>query len=653
MDEFGDSALFRLLRNQYGESDADLRLRLPHYAWALDAWRGKFRHEEDYYTNINYDWFTMNNALSICAVDPNDIPDIFIRQIFTTVETYLSRMDRFYFSQPRPFSLTPPNTVWAEQPPDPAQEVLKRAALDGATKFLWMDYERHQIGERLLRCTQDALLMGTGFAYVLEAQKRDPYPHALVKRLPPWDVLTDPLAELASEWRYIIVRQWLTVSEAVKQWPDSKDAIEGAKHQGRSYGTAWGNQYSSTTGSYPRAEVQVLTFIGWYDKEALLSTRMIAETDLQDAGTPQLYKIKVLANSDELLPEILEIVPLDGRTGGIPIIPLAFLKDGTEKSVRGYGFGQINKDDTEELNALTEAMFLNLQYLLDPPGIYSAGMADQATRLLSGSLRPGQKRPVNLLPGQSIADVYQDREVRPLLEQLQTIRADVRQEASRKSSTTDMQLGLSPRTNTDTLGEVNLLKDESSEMFRYRLQRFDGPMKDVLTKWAMFSALAVQAYELETRQHLWARGDDGKLFQVNMAWCDEPWEMEVHAGTTYLDAAQQTRQVMAVISQTVQLDPQWANANLDRKKLFDFMLSPTGVDPGKFELDAQTAQQMAQQAQQAQQEQRQMAMAKQHKVSVSIKGEELPPQVAIPLAVGNIGEPTEQPPQGGVVPLEG
>ena len=216
-----------------------------------------------------------------------------------------------------------------------------------------------------------------------------------------------------------------------------------------------------------------------------------------------------------------------------------------------------------------------------------------------------------------------------------------------------MQLGLSPRTNTDTLGEVNLLKDESSEMFRYRLQRFDGPMKDVLTKWAMFSALAVQAYELETRQHLWARGDDGKLFQVNMAWCDEPWEMEVHAGTTYLDAAQQTRQVMAVVSQTVQLDPQWANANLDRKKLFDFMLSPTGVDPGKFELDAQTAQQMAQQAQQAQQEQRQMAMAKQHKVSVSIKGEELPPQVAIPLAVGNIGEPTEQPPQGGVAPLEG
>jgi hypothetical protein len=647
LEQYADSALFRLLRDQYGEADADLRPRLPHYAWALDAWRGKFRHEEKYYNGISYDWFTINNALSLSPANPDDIPDIYIRLIFNTVETYLSRMDRFYFSQPRPFSLTPPNTVWAPQPPTPQQEAQKRASLDGATKFLWTDYERHQIGERLLRCTQDALLMGTGFAYVMEAQSPDPYPHALIKRLPPWDVLTDPLAELASEWRYAIVRQWFTVADAVKQWPKSKDAIEGAKQRGRSYGAPYAIQYSSTSGAYPRAEVQVLTFMGWYDKDALLSTQLVSESDLQDAGNPRLYKIKVLANYDGLIGEILEIVPLDGRTGGIPIIPLTFLKDSTEKSVRGYGFGQIAKDDTEELNALTEAMFLNLQYLLDPPGVYNAGMADQATRMLSGSMKPGQKTPVNLLPGQSITDVYQDREVRPLLEQIQAIRADVRQESNRKTSTTDMQLGLSPRTNTDTLGEVNLLKDESSEMFRYRLQRFDGPLKDILTKWAMFSALAVQAYETQTGNHLWARGDDGNLFPVDMSWCDEPWEMDIHAGTTYLDAAQQVGQVMNIVSTASQLDPQWANANLDRKKLFDFMLSPTGISPGKFELAPQEAQQMAQQAQMAQAQQQQVELAKQRRVSISLTGQ-LPPQVAVPLAEGG----TPPPEAGGQPPPE-
>ncbi len=646
-----DSALFRLLKDQYGEADANLRPRLPHYAWALDAWRGKFRHEENYYQGITYDWFSMHQALGLHLANPDDIPDIYIRQIFMTVESYLSRMDRFYFSQPKPFSLAPPETIWAEIPPDPAAEAQKRLALEGATKFLWNDYARHQASERLLRFVQDALLMGTGFAYIMEAQQPDPYPHALIRRLAPWDVLEDPLAEFAREWRYVIVRQWLTLAAAVKQWPNSKDAIEAAKQQGRSQASQYASQYSSTTDSYPRSEVQVLTFMGWYDKELLLSSRMMDEQDLQDSGNPQLYRIKMLANGDALLPEILEIIPIDSRVDGIPVVPASFLRDGTEKGIRGYGFGQIGKDDTEELNALTEAMFLNLQYLLDPPGIYNSNMADQAVRLLSGSLQPGQKIPVNLLPGQSIADVYQDRQTRPLIEQLQSIRAEVRQENTRKTASTDMEMGLSPNTNTDTLGEVNLLKSESSEMFRYRLQRFDGPMKDIYTKWTQFSALAVRAYEMETGKHLWARNDDGSVFQVDMSWCDEPWEVDVHAGTTYLDSTQQVHQVMAVVGQAMQFDPQWASQNLDRKKLFDFMLSPTGVSPDKFIVPPQEAQQKAQEAQAAQRDAQQMELAKQHKVSVSIKGEQLPPQVAIPLAAGDIGLPTDQPPQGGEPPM--
>jgi hypothetical protein len=194
---------------------------------------------------------------------------------------------------------------------------------------------------------------------------------------------------------------------------------------------------------------------------------------------------------------------------------------------------------------------------------------------------------------------------------------------------------------------VNLLKDESSEMFRYRLQRFDGPLKDILTKWAMFSALAVQAYETQTGNHLWARGDDGNLFPVDMSWCDEPWEMDIHAGTTYLDAAQQVGQVMNIVSTASQLDPQWANANLDRKKLFDFMLSPTGISPGKFELAPQEAQQMAQQAQMAQAQQQQVELAKQRRVSISLTGQ-LPPQVAVPLAEGG----TPPPEAGGQPPPE-
>lgn len=554
-----DDGLLKLLRQQYREAEAALKPLYPIYANAIDSWRGQPRYDQSYYSRVGRPWFTpWRKEDPFSTLDPaqQDIPDIYVREVHKAEEVILSRVDKYFLAPKKPFAIKPPKVLWAKRPPTPEEEAAKALAFDGATAFFAADWEMSGHADRMRPAFRDALLLGTGFVLEREAPA-DPHPHAVPERLLPWDCLDDPLNDGPDSWRFFAYRQYMGENDAVSKFPGWEKEIREAAIPGRD-----GMQDSDTE----RREVLILHYWGWYDPKTLESLyNGPDDVEMQSSGKPRLMRLWVLANNEGPTDVVLQKADLQKDFGldRIPITPLTFLKDPLTTSCRGEGIFVIARDDEVLVNALTEALLLNLEFSANPGGFYAASFKEQAERATGGVIRPNEWRAVNTMPGQKVSDVIEERRVRPLIEQIMGIRTEIRQEASRKHAVQDFAVGMSTPTNTDTLGEVEKLQNESNDKFRFIAKNFDMSVKRIFRLHVVVTAKAIRSYQVaageEENASVWFRASGQGWIQVDPSLFDEPWEIELFAGSTALDNRAKINDIIFAVGQLgplgVQFDP--------------------------------------------------------------------------------------------------
>lgn len=597
----GSHDLLKLCKDQYEEADANVSPRLSSYAWAIDAWRGKFRYETDYYSGVDYSWFGMARAFDKATSGSVDgIPDVYVRTAFQTVETIAARFDKFFISNNKPFQVTTPKALWGVMPPDPALSGKRADCLSAFTDHAAYDYHYHKNSERMMQAVKNLLTTGTGFVMNLEGESPDPYPHAILMPLNSWDVLEDPLTPFPEDWRYCIIRQWVSVEGAVKKYKDCEKEIREAT----TYTDRGGRTTGSSSGAQ-RKEILLLHYIGWYDLSSLKDRKQDEERASQDGGKPALCRLTFAATTSGPSDVLLKAYEMDPRVKSIPIEPLTVLRDPCEQSCRGIGMPIVVKDDQEVMNALTESLILNLEFLSNPGGFYNAGMQDVADQALAGEIRPREWRPVQLMPGQNINDVLQERQVRPLLDQISGLRGEFRMEPGRKTGVGGSAEGTIESNTTGTATQDQNLRQESNEMFRYRGQRLDPSLKRIYRNHVLYTAMAIKGYEAQTAAEspdgqgakLWYRTPEGTYEPLDTSFFDEPWEVELHSGTSALDGVEQASVLGAVMTQAAGIPG--VGDQYDGIKVVDFTLAVNGIDPAQFKKSPEKLQQEMQAAEEA------------------------------------------------------
>ena len=592
-----DSKLYQLALQQYREGNGMLSLRLARWKYALDCWRGFYR-EEGFYDGLSYESF-----YGAAGLFPDD--DVlydqdlryYVLELFKHTETFLTRLDRAFTANPRPFALAPPKIAVGAMPPgDYAQ---RRAALDGVTAWLCHDYRTHGFAEQQIMALRDALLCEIGYTLSRRSQDVTVYPRAEIERLPPWDVIPDPLARTVKAGRYVIVRHPFSLGAAIEMWPDAKSDLRAhAEFLANTVSVGEPGDVQQT--SEGRREIRVLHFFGWYDPEALQGA--MPDDELQDlGGKKRLMELWFLANKEgEPSNVLLDAYPLPFGFEEIPIQEYVIIRDPEERGPFGRSFASLVMDGNEALNVLFNRSIQAFEYATLQGGFFDIGFAGALQPALTTTPRPGEWKGIPLAAGdfaKALMPLKYPDHSRSYLEMLDQIR----RETSRYSAINDSNVGLSAPTQTNTLGEVTLLQNESNETFRFRAQRLDWAFRRSYELHARVSADVLRSWYTENPgQGVFFYDPESSMYiPLDPSLFDEPWEIELQAGSTMVDGPRRAQVMIQMAGQAAQ-----AGLPVQTDRVFRKALTLMGEDA---ETVLGTPQEV--QAQMAQAQMAQMAMA--------------------------------------------
>ena len=580
----GDSKLLQLLKQQYSEADSALQPRLARWKYALDCWRGVSR-DGDYYENLGYSAF-YNTA-------PDKEPEwpygddtklrFRLRELFKHVETFLTRLDRAFSSNPRPFSLALPN-VSVGMPLPPEQVQSRKQMLAGVTQCLCYDYRNSNISTQQVSAMRDCLIMDIGYTLSKRAEKGK-YPRAEMERLFPWDVLPDPLKPSLEKARYCIVRHHFGVSEATERWPESRDAIKSRGTRDR----------DDNGTSEKRKEIDVLHYYGWYDPKALESA--LPDDELQDLGTEKaLMEIWALGSENGgPSDEILELYKLPFGMQEIPIQSYGILRDPEERGPYCLSLGTILLDGDEAMDLLFNRMLESFEFSVLQGGFFDSAYTGTLQPALLKTPRPGEWKGISMAGGE-LTKALMPFKYPDVSAAYQQMLGSVRVEDSRVTSVQDQQIGLSAPTQTNTLGEVTLLQNESNEVFRFRAQQLDGSYRRAYRMHVQVFADSLRSWMMENPANIlnFLDPETSLYVKIDPSAFDEPWEVELTSGSTLVDGAQRAMQLEATATRFAQAGLPVQGDKVARRILSlrqedpDLVLGP----PGQAEAQAKMAQMM-------------------------------------------------------------
>lgn len=546
-----DSKLLQLAKQQFQEASFALSLRLPRWKYALDGWNALYR-EEGYYKEkgCNYEaFYTATHS----SPDDNALYDdemrFYVLELFKHVETFLTRLDRAFSSNPRPFALKPQSVVVGQGPVPPQVLQTRRKVLDGVTRWLCYDYVNQSIAEQQVMAMRDCLLLGTGYTQSQRDHNEDPYPRADMGRVPPWDQMPDPLAFPVQKGRYFIQKMHFSEGAACARWPDSATRI-------RAFSSAVAADQSGVGEGAPsgqgRKEILVLHYWAWLDPAALKGA--LDDEDLQDIGTSKsLIELFYLADQNgQPSDELLDAYPLPFHLREIPVQDYVIIRNPLERGPYGRMFAGLIMDGNEALNILFNRAIQSFEFSVLQGGFYDSKFGSLGEGLRD-SPRPGEWRALPM-SGTDIRQALLPMKYPDYQQQYQAMMDRIGREDSRYTAINDSNVGLSAPTKTNTLGEVSLLQNESNETFRFRAQRLDTSFRRAYRIHAQVAADVLKSWYRENPGQfvMYLDPESDQYIPLDPSVFDEPWEIDLQSGSTLVDGgarAQELLQMAGIFAQ--------------------------------------------------------------------------------------------------------
>ncbi len=539
--------LYQLIRQCFQEADDDLQRRKAKWARLYRNWRGVYSQDEDQAKTgvagtLKETWteFSTDEGLEVATPSPYSV---FIRQTFVDVETVLSYLEEAYTAPPKPFEVSPPR-IWARRP-DRGSMIRLAQEMRGIDAYLTQDYRDNGSLRAHLEAFRDALIFGTGFCLHREAEPV-PYPRAIIERLRPWRCLCDPFSDTIRQAKYWGYRHFMTVAEAIERWPADEEAIRKTASSHKE-----GAEELEPSVSTDRQEVPVVEL--WIRADLRTVENLLdAEEALAAGPDRQWWRLYILAREAEPTETILEITRQPYRHAEIPVQEFSILRSPVEQGPYGIGIADLDEENQALTNSFWNNLLVQFGYATLQGGLVDATADPRVLEALQNGIAPGQwtvvpsgTRPLkeSFFPLSQLYSNYTPAHAQ-MLELL-------RRENSRLTAVNDANAsGLTVETQSRTASEASLLQQLGVRRIRMAANHLDVQVRRSLRLYATTAADALQgATPAEAAGNpeaaiLWWVDENGQAFPIRPESFDEPWEIRILAGATWISEQGQATELL-------------------------------------------------------------------------------------------------------------
>ena len=544
--------LLILLRQQFQESDEDLRRRLTSWYHFLCAWRGHYTWDTEIQPGnmtpeAAYRGFWQDLGVQAPTKSEAGNGRLFWKETFYHIQTIMSRLNEAFFAMKKPFLVRSPRVFWGQAPPDPLETLIKQTSLEGAEAYTNHCYRTFGDVGAHRSALLNACIFGVGATYHREASQNSAYPRAKVDEIKPWMLRSDPMGPHLCEGKYVILERHHTVAEAKSTWPEAEREIDALGNNDETSSA----DLDSARPRLKRRIVRTLEYHGYYDLSAISEADLLMDT--QDVGRPRLCRLIMLAGPEGPSETILsaDVEPYSHRQ--VPMQDYQFIRSPSEWGCAGIGFADLLQDGQEAVNTYVNLMLRQYGLSVLGAGLYDSQHAKELNRVLRRPFRPSEWRAANL-GGKSIKDIMQRLEAPDLTPAHQKVLEYLRSQHPLLTGVTPMNSGVSTRTNSNTFGEVSMLQNESNARFRYIAENVDPLVSRSFQLYVNTSGDAIKgAYMSNPGTMLFWKDENGKFYAIAPETFDEPMEVVLRCGSQWIDDQQEMQEMYQLVEASMRI----------------------------------------------------------------------------------------------------
>ncbi len=536
--------LLALLKQQYAEGEADLQRRVDKLERSYRAWRGLYSYQDEQSERTGVrttkSRFWDEDDYSIEPEKTEGSADIYERETFRQCETLVGVMDEAYTRPSKPFEIVLPEIFYGM----PDYNQMKRRRMDLKHITAWVQDAYRQGGKAADReALRHMVVFGTGITYSRPSASWKAYPRGEKRCIPRWRFRVDPRPDGGEieNARFAMVEYTYTLGEALTLWPEDAEDLKSTA--GKSSSSELDTQKPE---DLLRKEVVVQEIFGRYDFGAIEEAYDDAQRDGQDAGTPKMYRM-VMLGLDNGLSEVMLGKPADlpKTLPGMPFSAYRMVRSVIEKGIDGIGAPELMEEDQVALNALTNDLDTASGLVSQQGGIYDAILDNGLEVPLSAGFERGEWKPVNVGPLMprikehifSVAELYNAQALAVIANQ-----HSVRQMAVQRTlGVTDQMSGISAKTESNTLGEADMLMAQSNRRVSLYASSVDD---DYRRSQLIFCLACAEALKGDEDRAIEEEREPKTIYYYDQATetpgiirsesFDESWEIHLKAGATVI-----------------------------------------------------------------------------------------------------------------------